>query len=81
MIEIFYEYWCRECGEIGTTEERVHVCPHCESTNVFNGKLGKCRCGAEVQLDSFTNECQNCGALYNMSGQSLRPASEWEEDW
>lgn len=42
--------------------------------------IGLCDdCGAKVYLtDSLTNTC-DCGAEYNMSGQRLRPRSEWEE--
>lgn len=44
--------------------------------------IGRCDCGAEVVLDDpMTNECEKCGALYNSSGQRLRPESEWEEPW
>lgn len=42
---------------------------------------GMCRCGEEVELGEFTNECENCNALYNWAGQELRPESEWEEEW
>lgn len=40
----------------------------------------KCTCGRELALaDPMDNEC-HCGALYNGSGQSLRPRREWGEE-
>lgn len=41
---------------------------------------GECYCGGTVQLLFDTNECFNCGRLYNSVGQQLRPPEEWEED-
>ena len=38
--------------------------------------VGKCECGEEVYLTSFTNTCE-CGADYNMSGQRLAPREQW----
>lgn len=40
--------------------------------------IGKCRCGAEVQLSHpLDNEC-GCGLCYNMSGQTVIPS--WKCD-
>lgn len=40
-----------------------------------------CDCGYVLELyDPLTNECE-CGRLYNGGGQSLRPESEWEEQY
>lgn len=41
--------------------------------------VGKCECGAEVVLDSFTNTCV-CGADYNSSGSRLSHRSFWGEE-
>lgn len=41
--------------------------------------IGKCPCGQEVILDSFTNGCE-CGRDYNMSGHLLNPRCFWGED-
>lgn len=41
---------------------------------------GKCSCGEYVDLDSFTNTCQGCGADYNSAGQQLAPRAQWGED-
>jgi len=41
---------------------------------------GQCDCGAEVELDSFTNTCDNCGADYNSSGTRLAPREQWGEE-
>lgn len=41
----------------------------------------KCDCGEHVHLDSsWANECDGCGAEYNMSGQRLAPRSQWGEE-
>lgn len=42
--------------------------------------IGKCDCGCEVQLDSFTNTCDHCNRDYNMSGQLLAPRCQWGEE-
>lgn len=41
--------------------------------------IGICEnCGAEVSLDdAMTNDCEGCGALYNGSGQRLKPVQHW----
>lgn len=39
-------------------------------------KMGLCKCGEEVCLESFTNTC-SCGRDYNMCGQELAPRSQW----
>lgn len=34
--------------------------------------VARCRCGAEVLLlDPLDNDCPECGAIYNMSGQEV----------
>ena len=51
------------------------------SRDVREPAVGRCDdCRRQVYLeDALTNEC-DCGALYNMSGQRLRPRHEWAED-
>jgi hypothetical protein len=45
----------------------------------------RCTCGGEVNLSGaahgpdYAASCPQCGALYNLSGQALRPKAEWEE--
>jgi hypothetical protein len=35
--------------------------------------VARCKCGAEILLsDPMDNECDECGRLYNMSGQQVR---------
>lgn len=80
MINVSYDFWCYKCGKSELLDEPKEVCD-CGNTDVFNGRVGKCTCGEFVPLSNFTNECEGCGRLYNSSGQSLRPVSEWEEDW
>lgn len=41
---------------------------------------GRCSCGTEVYLDSFTNTCGGCGADYNSAGQLLAPRCQWGEE-
>lgn len=41
----------------------------------------RCDCGAEVILSSgWANECEKCGAEYNLGGQRLAPRSQWGEE-
>jgi hypothetical protein len=42
--------------------------------------VGRCACGAEVELGGFTNECDRCGRLYNSGGQELCHPSLWGEE-
>lgn len=49
------------------------------SRSYWEPALLQCDCGEEVPLSGFTNACQ-CGQDYNMSGQALRPRSEWLEE-
>ena len=39
--------------------------------------VGECVCGAKVQLEGFTNTCEQCGRDYNNSGSLLAPRSQW----
>lgn len=41
---------------------------------------GKCVCGNELCLGSFTNTCHKCQRDYNMSGQLLAHRSQWGEE-
>jgi hypothetical protein len=49
------------------------------------GTISCTACGAPVNLSSaahgpdYAAACPSCGSLYNLSGQGLRPKSEWEE--
>lgn len=42
-------------------------------------KIIKC-CGKDLECDSFTNTCGQCGADYNMSGQRLAAREQWGEE-
>ncbi len=42
--------------------------------------IGKCDCGAHVDLDGFTCTCERCGTDYNQSGQRLAPREQWGEE-
>ena len=45
-----------------------------------NGKMGKCHCGKMVELEGFTNTCDNCGRDYNWNGTELAPREQWGEE-
>lgn len=49
----------------------------------YQSAIGECYCGAEVELrgDSEGLCYCHCGACYNVAGQSIRPRSEWEENY
>ncbi len=42
--------------------------------------VGLCSCGAEVELESFTNTCDRCDRDYNWAGQELSPRECWGEE-
>jgi len=42
--------------------------------------LGRCDCGASVELGRFTCTCQHCGRDYNWAGTRLAPRPQWGED-
>jgi len=46
---------------------------------VRHPRIGKCDCGREVVLDSFTCPC-DCGRDYNSAGQLLAPRDQWGEE-
>lgn len=66
----------------------AYVCDVEESLNkgqrrgkVYTNKIVKCYCGEEIICREFTNECGDCGELYNKYGQHLNPREEWEDDY
>ena len=42
--------------------------------------IGRCHCGAEVELSGFTNTCHRCDRDYNSAGQELAPREQWGEE-
>ena len=42
--------------------------------------IGKCICGEEVILDSFTNTCDRCERDYSMQGGLCSPREQWGEE-
>lgn len=50
------------------------------NNSYFQPTIIRCSCGEELEVPSFTNEC-DCGALYNSFGQSLAPRDQWEEEY
>lgn len=56
--------------ELESTGREVHVTQH---------QAGTCPCGESIDLIDDTNECENCGLLFNAFGQELRPLDEWED--
>lgn len=43
-------------------------------------RVGLCACGAEVELERFTNTCHRCERDYNSAGQKLAPREQWGEE-
>ena len=62
-----------ERGEL----ERPYVADFCRT--VYEPAIGRCSCGEEVWLGSFTNTCE-CGRDYNSAGQQLADRSQWGEE-
>jgi len=48
---------------------------------VYTNTLVRCSCGEEIICRKFTNECDECGELYNKYGQHLNPREEWEDEY
>jgi hypothetical protein len=42
--------------------------------------VARCRCGEEIALTSWTNECDRCGLLCNNFAQELAPRHCWGEE-
>lgn len=74
------EFYCRKCGYEADTEHKEYECPKCGSSDVFNSSFITCSCGSRVYLGGFTNECDECGKLYNGFGQELAPVDEWDPE-
>lgn len=51
----------------------------CERWSYQHPAVGRCECGREVELGSFTNTCE-CGRDYNSAGQLLAPRCQWGEE-
>jgi len=82
ITETTYDYVFERRGEKGSGfsfdcdkdgKLKPFTCPEAESNYL------KCKNG-EIQLGSFTNTCEKCGADYNMSGQHLAPREQWGWD-
>ena len=78
--EVRVEFYCRDCGHEMTSEYPEYECPVCGSTDVFKTRYLICDCGEKVYLGGFTNECCECGKLYNGFGQELAPIEEWDPE-
>ncbi len=78
--EIGNELYCRSCGHEVRTEHNEYECPKCGSEDVCNNSFITCDCGTTVYLDRFTNQCAECGKLYNKFGQELAPPEEWDPE-
>lgn len=78
MNDIIYEVYCPDCDHSEEMDEKVFTCPHCDSNNIFVSRHLICDCGEKVYLTTNTNECDECGCLYNAFGQQLADPSEWD---
>jgi hypothetical protein len=82
-----YEVYCRVCN--WTSGQLADIVDAEKKFDLHEAETGhrhcgrdrflKCRCGNELLLDSFTNEC-SCGIEYNTSGQQLAPRNQWDAD-
>ena len=50
-----------------------------ETGRILLSAVGRCECGQDVSLDSFTCPCE-CGRDYNMDGTLLAPREQWGEE-
>jgi len=50
-----------------------------ETGQLISDAVGRCSCGRNVLLDSFTCPC-DCGRDYNQSGDLLAPREQWGEE-
>lgn len=80
MKKVSNELYCRKCGHDFWTEHSEGECPECGSNDVYNSRFLICDCGETIYLNGMTNECLECGRLYNKFGQELAPVEEWEEE-
>lgn len=83
-MEVRVELWCTECDYNDDLIEYeaidLEFCPVCGS-DIDSYKYGECdHCGSTVPLTAFTNQCPECGALYNSFGQKLAPPEEWDDE-
>lgn len=74
------EFYCRDCESQGVTEHHIRECPKCGSDDLYNASFVICDCGEIVYLNGFTNECCECGQLYNWCGQELAEPDKWDEE-
>lgn len=63
-------------GVYDVIDEGVHVI----NRSGWEPAAGRCQCGAEVELASYTNTCERCGRDYNWAGQELAPRRFWGEE-
>lgn len=80
MAKLFYEHVCRECGADIESSDRLFECPNCRSENIQAFPMIVCDCGETLPASGFTNECPECGALYNAFGQRLADPETWDPD-
>lgn len=80
MSHLVFEHVCSSCGEVFESDCREFECPRCDSERLQVFKYIECDCGERLSADGFTNECWNCGALYNGFGQRLGDPSEWDDE-
>lgn len=74
------ELYCMSCGHEARTEHNEYECSKCGSEDVCSNSFIICDCGTTVYLDRFTNQCADCGKLYNKFGLELAPPEEWDPE-
>ena len=92
-LELPDSFWCFDCDKNGVLLKEYDAYNKIQSgaiKAVFKGikkyswnyveaAIGKCDCGAEIELyDPLDNFC-SCGACYNYDGQLVTPSADCDE--
>ncbi len=92
-LELPDSFWCFDCDKNGVLLKEYDAYNKIQSgaiKAVFKGikkyswnyveaAIGKCDCGAEIELyDPLDNFC-TCGACYNYDGQLVTPSADCDE--
>ena len=83
--KFYVSMFCGKCGVVyeGPREEAPnngYECPKCGNLHIARLEGVVCHCGCIVWLGGFTEECDNCGQLYNGFGQELASPNQWDEE-
>ena len=65
-----------------TTRVDIDIADRMGRTKTVSRVQGTCTCGRRITIeydDGMGYDCE-CGRIYNLGGQELRPRSQWEEN-